>query len=154
MNYRSVPAILAEVGRVFPPVMQAAEGMQPAFEPLVASPQNEAAPGFCEGSSSPVEYWLAWRRDAEAGTFDTDLRAGPSYELEATALADDVLRQHDEHGVPWGDMAVLLRTSTGLDRILEALRQRAIPYEVERDRSYYRRREGRHRWYITGRAVP
>jgi ATP-dependent exoDNAse (exonuclease V) beta subunit len=44
-------------------------------------------------------------------------------------------------GVAWKQMAVLLRSTTGLDEYLAVLRAAGVPYTVDRDRSYYQRRE-------------
>ncbi|MED5262808.1 MAG: UvrD-helicase domain-containing protein [Myxococcota bacterium] len=141
VNYRSVPGILEEVAKVIEPVMHEQEGMQPRFAPLVVAPRFEADDSGEAEAVVPVEYWLSWRRDPASGEFESGLYADPVVHLEAGFLAADLRRQHDECGAAWSDMAILLRGATSLDRILEALRIQGVPYAVERDRNYYRRRE-------------
>ena len=44
VNFRSLPAILAEVERVVRPVMRHEPGVQPAFQPLLPCEERSAAP--------------------------------------------------------------------------------------------------------------
>ena len=132
VNHRSVQAILEEVERVVAPVMRPEPGLQPAFEPLVARP--DAEPG------DPVEYWLPARLDGGTRSL-AKASAAEATALEARALARRLQALHDEQQVAWGDMAVLTRSRGDWDVYLEALRARGIPFRVEGDRSYYRRRE-------------
>ena len=87
-----------------------------------------------------MEYWVSW---TPAGD-DPDGLGEPSTqaaaELEAGALAADIRELH-EGGVPWREFGVLLRSTGDLDVYLQAFRDAGVPYLVERDRSYYRRRE-------------
>lgn len=140
VNFRSLPAILTEVERVVRPVMRREVGVQPAFQPLIPCEERSAVPDPTSGRRAPVEYWVSW---AAAGD-DPDAFAEPSTqaaaELEAGALAADILELH-EGGVPWRDFGVLLRSTSDLDVYLQAFRDAGVPYLVERDRSYYRRRE-------------
>ncbi|HYC22880.1 MAG TPA: UvrD-helicase domain-containing protein, partial [Candidatus Bathyarchaeia archaeon] len=135
VNFRSVPAILAEVERVIMPVMQRREGLQPAFQPLVASPERAAESGFARDGFAPVEHWCSWPR-SDAGR--PSARDGA--EQEARALAQDLLALH-RRDVPWHTIGVLFRSTGDLDTYLTALREAGVPYSVERDKSYYRRRE-------------
>jgi ATP-dependent helicase/nuclease subunit A len=139
VNFRSVPEILAEVERVVRPVMIAVEGVQPPFEPLIASRAVLEASGP-DGGNPAVEYWISWARDA-SGAVVPGTRALEAAELEARALARDLRRQHDERGVAWRDFGVLLRSRGDLDIYLTALREADVPYAVQGDRSYYQRRE-------------
>ena len=59
-NFRSVPAILAEVERAIEPVMEEARGLQPRFERLLPCDRRRDDPGFTAGGRAPVEYWVAW----------------------------------------------------------------------------------------------
>ncbi len=131
VNHRSVRCVLDEVERVIAPVMQPAPGLQPAFEPLI--PRAEAAVG------EPVEYWLPARLEAESGAL-AKTSASDAILLEAQALARRVDALHRE-GVAWSQMALLCRSRSDWDVYLEALRSHAVPYSVEGDRHYYRRRE-------------
>ncbi len=141
VNFRSAPAILEEVRRVVSPVMSAEEGLQPPFQPLVACQALADSPGYSVDSFAPVEYWLSWRWDARTSTPKDRTSAAESLELEARSLAHDFRRLHEEQGEHWRDMAVLIRSTGDLDSYLNALRHEGIPYAVERDRSYSRRRE-------------
>jgi ATP-dependent exoDNAse (exonuclease V) beta subunit len=141
-NFRSVPAILEEVSRVVEPVMRERAGVQPPFEPLLPCDRRQGEPGFRRGGPagwSPVEHWVSWQQDDERGTWRTP--AVDAVQLEAAALAADVRSLHEHHGVPWREIAVLLRSLNDLDLYLEELRRVRVPFAVGRDKQYYRRRE-------------
>jgi ATP-dependent helicase/nuclease subunit A len=137
LNFRSAPAILDEVERIVAPVMIEEQGIQPAFRPLAA--HRTEATGFASAPWAPVEHWVTspWRDGAPV--------PGPSAllstELEARAIALDLRTLHERQGVAWSDAAILLRSTTDLDLYLSALREQGIPYEVDRDRTYFLRRE-------------
>jgi len=141
-NFRSVPAVLDEVARVIEPVMRQRPGVQPAFEPLLPCERRQGDPGFHRGGAAgwrPVEHWVSWKRDAERGAWKTP--AVDAAQLEAAALAADVRSLHEDHGVAWREIAVLLRGLGNLDIYLEELRRARVPFAVGRDKQYYRRRE-------------
>jgi len=138
-NFRSVPAILTEVARVIGPVMLARPGLQPPFEPLLACERRQADPEFRRGGRAPVEHWISWKKSEQGGRAKT--AAVEAAELEAAALAADVRSLHDGEGVPWKEVALLLRGTGDLDTYLEALRRARVPFVVGRDKQYYRRRE-------------
>jgi ATP-dependent helicase/nuclease subunit A len=139
-NFRSVPAILEEVARVVEPVMRERAGVQPPFEPLLPCDRRRDDPGFVRGRVwSPVEHWVSWKNDEERGGGRT--QAVEAAEIEAAALASDVRALHEDHGVAWKEIAVLLRGTGDLDLYLEGLRRARIPFAVGRDKQYYRRRE-------------
>ncbi|HEX7182612.1 MAG TPA: UvrD-helicase domain-containing protein [Thermoanaerobaculia bacterium] len=139
-NFRSVPAILAEVSRVVEPVMRARSGLQPPFEPLLACERRREDPGFRRGDRAPVEHWVSWKASS-SGMTRGRTPAVEAAELEAVALAADLRSLHDEQRVEWREMAVLLRGTGDLDTYLEELRRARIPFAVGRDKQYYRRRE-------------
>jgi ATP-dependent helicase/nuclease subunit A len=141
VNHRSAPAILEEVERAIAPVMARELGVQPAFQRLLPSEENAGVAGFAAGAAAPVEHWVSWDWDGVSGAPDPGVRNARAAALEAAALARDLRTLHEAHGVAWREVGILLRTTGDLDRILEALRRAGVPYEVERDRSYYRRRE-------------
>jgi ATP-dependent exoDNAse (exonuclease V) beta subunit len=118
--------------------MVRAPALQPAFEALVPSLANEAAAGFAAGGRAPVEFWLPAPCDEGA---PRAARAAEAAEIEARALARDLRELHDAHGVPWRDVGVLFRSRGDWDVYLGALRAQRVPYTVEGDRTYYRRRE-------------
>ena len=138
-NFRSVPAILAEVARVIEPVMQARSGIQPPFEPLVACERRRLDPELRRGGRAPVEHWVSWQRDEGGGR--GRIAAVETAGLEAAALAADIGALHRDEGVPWQEFAILLRSTGDLDTYLEALRRAGVPFVVGRDKQYYRRRE-------------
>ena len=137
LNFRSAPAILDEVERIVGPVMIARPGIQPVFRPLLA--HRTEAPGFATAPWAPVEHWVTspWRDGAPVAAPSALL----STELEARAIALDLRTLHERQGVAWSDAAILLRSTTDLDLYLSALREQGIPYEVDRDRNYFLRRE-------------
>jgi ATP-dependent exoDNAse (exonuclease V) beta subunit len=147
-NFRSVPVILEEVARVIEPVMLRRDGIQPPFEPLLPCERRQGDPGFARGGTgatggrggwAPVEHWISWKADEERGAGRTS--AGEAAQIEATALAADLRSLHEQHGVRWKEIAVLLRSTGDLDLYLEELRRARVPFAVGRDKQYYRRRE-------------
>jgi len=141
-NFRSVPAILDEVARVVEPVMLEISGIQPAFEPLLPCERRQGDPGFQKGGTggwTPVEHWVSWKQDGERGAWRTP--AVDAAQIEAAALAADARSLHEDHGVAWREIAVLLRGTGDLDIYLEELRRARVPFAVGRDKQYYRRRE-------------
>ncbi|MBK6848691.1 MAG: UvrD-helicase domain-containing protein [Proteobacteria bacterium] len=148
LNFRSQAAILAEVERAIEPVMRAARGLQPRFERLVCAAEPELDPpqedpaAAGRAPASAVEYWVSWEMPGQAAGEGERTTAARANALEAELLVRDLLAQGGRPGAPrWGASAVLLRTTTAQEVYLQALRQAGIPYVVERDRGYYRRRE-------------
>ncbi len=139
VNFRSVPALLDEVAQIARPVMRAEPGVQPPFETLVPARALQDATGFREAHAAPVEYWIAWPCGADGVPAPGAAPDAPS--LEGRALAADVVALHARGTLAYGDVALLLRSRTDLDSYLAALRDAGVPYAVEGDRGYYRRRE-------------
>jgi ATP-dependent helicase/nuclease subunit A len=139
VNYRSVPAVLEEVERVVAPVMLRVPGLQPAFEPLAPCDALERASGFADGGREVVEYWVSAEFDEDGAPRRT--RSAESAALEARSLARELRELHDRHGVGWSEVGVLFRSRGNWDVYLGALRDAGVPYAVEGDRTYYRRRE-------------
>ena len=131
VNFRSLPAILDEVTRAVAPSMVAEPGIQPEFQPLVAW---RTAP---DPAPPAVEFWCS----ATAEGLDKTQSAAAS-RIEAAAVARDLLaRRAAEPQRRWSDFGILLRTTSDQEIFLQALRVAGVPFEVERDRSYWRRRE-------------
>lgn len=158
-NFRSLPAVLAEVARIAAPVMRARPGVQPPFAPLVAGERRVAeaagvAAGLAACGRAPVEHWISWLpaapisgeaggtgRAGQSAGEPSPSSAGDAAALEAAAIAADLLELRRLHGLRWRDAAILLRSTGDLDAYLDALRRAGIPFAVERDKQYYRRRE-------------
>ncbi|HSL17196.1 MAG TPA: UvrD-helicase domain-containing protein [Methylomirabilota bacterium] len=140
-NFRSVKPILDEVERVVAPVMVREHGIQPAFEALEATGERAASPGFEHLPWSAVEHWICWTPDDEGRVAPPGRRTSDITSLEAVSVAGDIRRLHDEAGVRFGDVAVLLRTTTAQEELLTAFRELGVPFEVARERRYYRQRE-------------
>jgi len=139
VNFRSAPAILDEVTRVVQPVMNRIPGLQPEFRALEACPQKAGTEGYTACGRAPIEHWVSWELDANGDPHPSAARAAG---LEAAALTDDLSALHtSDPDFRWSDAAVLFRSSGDLDKYLSLFRERGIPYVVERDRSYFRRRE-------------
>ncbi|NWG00320.1 MAG: UvrD-helicase domain-containing protein [Thermoanaerobaculaceae bacterium] len=137
VNYRSLQPVLDEVARCLAPVMTAEPGVQPAFQPLVAW-RREGEGGGAAGPPR-VEFWVSWVPDAagkpvRGGT-------GEALALEARAVARDIRTRSEAGEVELSRVGVLLRAMTDVEGYLAALREEGVPYVVDRDRSYYRRRE-------------
>ncbi len=136
VNFRSVPAVLDEVERAVAPVMVREPRLQPEFEPLLACEHRAREAGFTAAGRAPLEYWVSW-----PGESPGDGRRAEVVELEARSLAADLAELHAAAGMPWGDAAVLLRSFGDVDTLLQALREAGVPYQVARDREYFRSRE-------------
>jgi ATP-dependent helicase/nuclease subunit A len=132
VNFRSAPPILAEVARCIRPVMRQQAGLQPAFQELLACEERVWETGFTQDRWAPVEHWVSGADGAPARELA---------EREAAAVAADIVALHTEAGVAFEEVALLLRTTSDLPAYLTALREAGVPYRVERDRSFYQRRE-------------
>ncbi|MCP4204757.1 MAG: UvrD-helicase domain-containing protein [bacterium] len=137
-NFRSHSVVLAEVERAVSPVMTEEDGLQPAFEPLVAA--TEAADADLQAANpeqpwSPVEYWVSWHPDWKAKT-----RHAEAAEIEARAIARDIRRLHAA-GTRWKECALLMRNASRLDTYLDGFRDAGVPFIVTSDKQYFRRRE-------------
>ena len=128
LNFRSAPGILDEVERVMRPAMRYQPDVQPGFARLVATVE----------STAQVEYWASWGREGDG--VPRPVRAAEAAAVEARAVAQDLRRLQDA-GVPLGEVALLFRTRSDFDVYLTALRAAGVPYSVEGDRGFYRRRE-------------
>jgi ATP-dependent helicase/nuclease subunit A len=141
VNFRSVPAVLDEVTAVIRPAMRERAGLQPRFETLLPCPEHVGASGFEARGRQPVEHWISWGWDAEAGAAEPALAVRRAAELEAAAVARDLRELHEDEGVPYESMALLFRSTGDFEIYLSALRELAIPFVVERDTTFYARRE-------------
>jgi ATP-dependent helicase/nuclease subunit A len=141
-NFRSVTPILDEVERLVAPIMREERGIQPRFEALEATEERRGAPGFDHPPWSGVEHWLSWPAGENGVAPEKGNRDADTSLIEAEAVASDIARLHREGGIDrWGDVAVLLRVTTAQEVLLDAFRRHGIPYDVARERDYYRQRE-------------
>jgi ATP-dependent helicase/nuclease subunit A len=141
-NFRSVTPILDEVERLVAPIMREERGIQPRFEALEATEERRGARGFDRPPWSGVEHWLSWPAGENGVAPEKGNRDAETSVLEADAVASDIARLHREGGIDrWGDVAVLLRVTTAQEVLLDAFRRHGIPYDVARERDYYRQRE-------------
>ncbi len=139
VNFRSVPPILDEVERCVSPVMEEVPGVQPRFQKLHPAPNHKNYDAqIVNNGEAVVEHWVSWQHEHQAGE-ETSHEA--ARQLEAAALAQDLKQRHDAGTMKWSDAAVLLRSSAAMETYLSCMRDAGIPFRVERDRNYYRRRE-------------
>lgn len=136
VNYRSVTAILDEVRRLTQPLLRYRPGVQPEFQELLTAPKNLGLDGVVSAGRRPVEFWLS---DTTAGR--GSVRKAERRELEARAIAADIAQLRSEGAVPLAKIAILLRATTQQEHYLRELKAYGLPFVVEGDRSFYRRRE-------------
>lgn len=60
---------------------------------------------------------------------------------EAAFIGDTIAKNHDIHGIPYGDMAILYRTNAQSRVLEEALIKRALPYTMVGGTKFYDRKE-------------
>ena len=60
---------------------------------------------------------------------------------EAAFIGDTIVKKHDIHGEPYGDMAILYRTNAQSRVLEEALIKRALPYTMVGGTKFYDRKE-------------
>ena len=142
VNFRSVPAVLDAVEGAMRRVMRPRRGWQPEFQRLLACDKLAQAPGFHSASQAPVELWVpwAWQDQGDLRMLPDKQTKPPVRQVEAAAVARDIAALGTQ-GVAWKDIAVLFRTTGDLPALVQALRDAGVPYAVERDRSYFQRRE-------------
>jgi ATP-dependent helicase/nuclease subunit A len=141
-NFRSVTPILEEVERLVAPVMRPEQGIQPPFQRLEATGERRGVPGVDRPPWMTVEHWITWPEGDEGVGPEKGNSDRATSALEASSLATDIRRLHDEGVIErWGDVAVLLRVTSAQEELLSAFREAGIPYEVARERDYYRQRE-------------
>ena len=146
-NFRTTPSVIGWVNNVFADLFDGEQevGRQPGYQWV--EPFRPDAPG------SRVAVLLGPPYDGAAGATEAARRD------EARAVAGllaqvpgDVARwpvhERDEAGGAerprpprWGDIAVLYRTTIGLETLEEALREAGVPYRVDGGKTYFQRRE-------------
>ena len=130
-NFRSTSGILDEVDRCMVGLLRPEPGVQPAHESLVAA----RGPG---PDRPQVEHWVSWAW--EEGSPAAKTSAQDARDIEAAAIAQDILRLQSE-GVSLSEVGLLFRAASAMNAYQTALRDHGIPYEVTRDKNYFKRRE-------------
>ena len=140
VNHRSVPAILREVERVVAPVMvRAAESparVRSRSRRASRARRRRASPRAAARRSSS-----GCRRSATIGRPARDARGrggARSRRARSRAICASCTTRTAWRGASFG---VLFRSRGDWDVYLGALREAGIPFSVEGDRTYYRRRE-------------
>ena len=139
VNFRSAPPILEEVERCLERVLRYERGVQAGFEPLVPAPERADDAGFRAEPRAPVEHWIL--TDPELSDFG---RAREAVEAEAAWVARDIrelVAGPSAGSAEYRDVAILLRSLGDLPVVERELQHRDIPYQVGRDRNYFRQRE-------------
>ncbi len=139
-NFRSVEPILEEVGLVVEEIMIEEDDVQPPFVPLLPTGDRVGARGFSGGRRTAVENWVTWPR-GEDGEPPRRSKSGITTAFESDVIARDIHELVHREGVKWGDIAILLRATTAQEDLLEAFRKRGIPYEVAKEKEFYKQRE-------------
>lgn len=141
VSFRAVPTLLHAVETWVGPHLVERPGIQAGFQRLAPSAENRGLEGFRAAGRAPVELWVS-SPDAGADHMDRrGLGSRGATDLEAAVLARDLVELHRDAAMPWREVGILVRSGGDLDRYLEALRDADVPFVVEKDRSYYQRRE-------------
>ncbi len=136
VNHRSVTPILQEVQRLTQPLLRYRRGIQPEFQELLTAPAQLGDEGLTSGGRRPVEYWLTDASEEKGTTRKMESRL-----LEARAIASDIAALHQAGQIALARVAILLRATTQQEFYLNALKEAGLPFVVEGDRSFYKRRE-------------
>lgn len=116
-NFRSLQTIIDEVNGMFTPLMLGDADDAPRYEPLVATRREENA--------LPAVELLLPHSDYEP----IDQNADSAAKAEAQAIAAHIRALRDREELKkYGDAAILLRTGTKLEILLDALSARDIPF--------------------------
>ncbi len=145
VNFRSDPPILDEVERIVEPVMQFKDGLQPEFEKLLCPTAKSANCYQDAHGRRPIEFWNSWarfpRRPEESHKIAAKTSADRARHIEAAAIAKEIHQLHHQDGKDFSSFAILMRATTQQETYLAALRDLGIPYLVEKDKQFYKRRE-------------
>ena len=145
-NFRTTPGVVEWVNDAVGPAFVEEKGRQPAYQRV--KPYRFGGPGSrvtvllgppYTGSAGSTE---AARRDEAGavaallvGMHGEDARRWPIHESERPGSSETARPPR------WADIAVLYRTTTGLETLEEALRRAGVPYRVDGGKTYFQRRE-------------
>lgn len=120
-NFRSVDKILTTCNRTFQPLLGEDKSQAVFFEALTP---NSA------GDFTPQLLKVMYNEDHKA----------QKRQLEAAAVAQK-LRQLQAAGLPYGEMAILLRAMTHCETLTAELERQGVPYNVIDGKGFYARQE-------------
>jgi ATP-dependent exoDNAse (exonuclease V) beta subunit len=145
-NFRTTPPLVTWVNDVIGDVFVEEKGRQPGYQ--------RVQPYRIGGEGSRVAVLLGPPYGGSGGSTEA-ARRGEAEAVAALLVAmqgADAARwpihECESPGTPetpraprWGDMAILYRTTTGLETLEEALRRAGVPYRVDGGKTYFERRE-------------
>lgn len=120
-NFRSVDKILTACNRTFQPLLGEDRAQAVFFEALT--------PNFA-GDFTPQLLKVMYNEETKA----------QRRQLEAAAVAQK-LRQLQAEGLPYGEMAILLRAMTHCETLTAELERQGVPYNVIDGKGFYARQE-------------
>jgi ATP-dependent exoDNAse (exonuclease V) beta subunit len=142
-NFRASEEVLGWVNGVFDRVLEEKEGIQPPNTPLEGQVSMRT-----ELSRSPI---VLVHSEEEAGSAD-ELRSEESSLLARTisrAVRDEEWPIRERRAgdavraVQWRDIAILVPSRTGIERLEAALQRHGVPYRFEGGRGFFSRQEVR-----------
>lgn len=119
-NFRSRESIVSAVNELFPKIIVQNGRLQPPYEPIAAT----------QSGGPRVELVLFGKPGGR-------IRSDEARDAEASWIAERILADR----TPPGDVAILLKALTDVNRIVEALRAAEIPYVVEGEKYFYTTQE-------------
>lgn len=122
-NFRTVDKILNFCNEVFPDLLGLDETKDVFFEALKANHASELLP----------EMLII--------NYDTETSVLNAREAEAAFIAQKIKTLHDEEGMPYEDIVILLRAMTSVDYYQNALNLHGIPCTVVDGKGFYERQE-------------
>jgi ATP-dependent exoDNAse (exonuclease V) beta subunit len=145
-NFRTTPQVVGWVNDVVGTVFIEEKGRQPGYQRV--SPYRRG------GEGSRVTVLLGPPYGGPAGSAETARRdeagavAALLVDMHGAGAARWPVHEGERPGAPetprsprWSDVAVLYRTTTGLETLEEALRRAGVPYRVDGGKTYFERRE-------------
>ena len=120
-NFRSVDKILTTCNRTFQPLLGEDKAQAVFFEALTPNSSGDFTPQLLK---------VMYNEDNKA----------QRRQLEAAAVAQK-LRQLQAGGLPYGEMAILLRAMTHCETLTAELERQGVPYNVIDGKGFYARQE-------------
>jgi ATP-dependent helicase/nuclease subunit A len=131
-NFRSHQGLCGPINKIFSSLMEEASGLQPRYHPIHPRPAGH----WPAGESPPTEGGVT------TVLVPGDILIGESQKAQAAWIARwVVLNCGPEKKWAYGDVALLMRSTTALDIYVSALKDADIPTIVQRDRRFYKTQE-------------